>query len=104
MCVNVFSCFVFKQKTAYDVRISDWSSDVCSSDLQDARTAFQPSLHPMAPVPHISSGPKDREPILIWTFRRAFPRQGGAFLDIWLIGRCRVAVPLLLARYSLRPV
>src|SRR3546814_6936196 len=25
--------FVFKQKTAYDVRISDWSSDVCSSDL-----------------------------------------------------------------------
>src|SRR3546814_18950317 len=26
--------FFFKQKTAYDVRISDWSSDVCSSDLQ----------------------------------------------------------------------
>src|SRR3546814_9962399 len=25
--------FVFQQKTAYDVRISDWSSDVCSSDL-----------------------------------------------------------------------
>src|SRR3546814_801648 len=33
----MFTCFVcfffFKQKTAYDVRISDWSSDVCSSDL-----------------------------------------------------------------------
>src|SRR3546814_6016978 len=27
------SIFFFKQKTAYDVRISDWSSDVCSSDL-----------------------------------------------------------------------
>src|SRR3546814_18728926 len=28
-------CFFFcKQKTAYEVRISDWSSDVCSSDLQ----------------------------------------------------------------------
>src|SRR3546814_20671536 len=27
--------FVFKQKTAYDMRISDWSSDVCSSDLAD---------------------------------------------------------------------
>src|SRR3546814_1365256 len=26
-------CFFFKQKTAYDMRISDWSSDVCSSDL-----------------------------------------------------------------------
>src|SRR3546814_15032030 len=29
-------CFVFfKQKTAYEMRISDWSSDVCSSDLED---------------------------------------------------------------------
>src|SRR3546814_5746427 len=26
--------FVFKQKTAYEMRISDWSSDVCSSDLR----------------------------------------------------------------------
>src|SRR3546814_4471477 len=26
--------FFFKQKTAYDIRISDWSSDVCSSDLR----------------------------------------------------------------------
>src|SRR3546814_5437642 len=31
MCVVVF--FFFKQKTAYEMRISDWSSDVCSSDL-----------------------------------------------------------------------
>src|SRR3546814_11714311 len=31
MCVF----FCFKQKTAYEMRISDWSSDVCSSDLQD---------------------------------------------------------------------
>src|SRR3546814_4545246 len=29
---HFFFCF-FKQKTAYEVRISDWSSDVCSSDL-----------------------------------------------------------------------
>src|SRR3546814_6813464 len=29
----VFLVFFFKQKTAYEVRISDWSSDVCSSDL-----------------------------------------------------------------------
>src|SRR3546814_4461356 len=28
--------FFFKQKTAYEMRISDWSSDVCSSDLQQA--------------------------------------------------------------------
>src|SRR3546814_1837325 len=30
----LFHCFFFfKQKTAYEMRISDWSSDVCSSDL-----------------------------------------------------------------------
>src|SRR3546814_2935364 len=28
--------FFFKQKTAYEMRISDWSSDVCSSDLLEA--------------------------------------------------------------------
>src|SRR3546814_19042456 len=30
--------FFFKQKTAYEMRISDWSSDVCSSDLVQRRT------------------------------------------------------------------
>src|SRR3546814_6255833 len=33
MCVIAFVFFFFKQKTAYELRISDWSSDVCSSDL-----------------------------------------------------------------------
>src|SRR3546814_5156829 len=36
MCFRWFVrllCFFFKQKTAYEMRISDWSSDVCSSDL-----------------------------------------------------------------------
>src|SRR3546814_7696520 len=31
VCLVYF--FFFKQKTAYEMRISDWSSDVCSSDL-----------------------------------------------------------------------
>src|SRR3546814_10787448 len=31
--------FVCKQKTAYEMRISDWSSDVCSSDLAEAHRA-----------------------------------------------------------------
>src|SRR3546814_9548904 len=34
LCGSVFLCFFFKQKTAYEMRISDWSSDVCSSDLR----------------------------------------------------------------------
>src|SRR3546814_10330803 len=35
VCVDCYLClfFFFKQKTAYELRISDWSSDVCSSDL-----------------------------------------------------------------------
>src|SRR3546814_8334142 len=48
--VRVFSgffFFFFKQKTAYEMRISDWSSDVCSSDLSyshvPARGAGAPS-------------------------------------------------------------
>src|SRR3546814_1106083 len=32
--------FFFKQKTAYEMRISDWSSDVCSSDLQVHQRRF----------------------------------------------------------------
>src|SRR3546814_15447198 len=36
--------FLFKQKTAYEVRISDWSSDVCSSDL------VRPHLRRLRPV------------------------------------------------------
>src|SRR3546814_10812518 len=36
--------FVFKQKAAYEVRISDWSSDVCSSDLRDLNLAARDRL------------------------------------------------------------
>src|SRR3546814_4384625 len=36
MCQHIIVFFFFKQKTAYEMRISDWSSDVCSSDLIDA--------------------------------------------------------------------
>src|SRR3546814_1988573 len=36
----VFFFFFFKQKTAYEMRISDWSSDVCSSDLLAKRQVY----------------------------------------------------------------
>src|SRR3546814_4792145 len=35
----MLSGFFFKQKTAYEMRISDWSSDVCSSDLKGLNVA-----------------------------------------------------------------
>src|SRR3546814_9446646 len=50
--------FFFKQKTAYEMRISDWSSDVCSSDLclrhchgDDLGRNAMGSLSPRLPVP-----------------------------------------------------
>src|SRR3546814_7290133 len=36
--------FFFKQKTAYEMRISDWSSDVCSSDLIISSTRIRQAL------------------------------------------------------------
>src|SRR3546814_4023933 len=62
---DTYRCFVsfvfFKQKTAYEMRISDWSSDVCSSDLPrdlvaDAARRLDPALvpapdQPLAPLP-----------------------------------------------------
>src|SRR3546814_5583644 len=43
LCVSVIRfVFFFKQKTAYEMRISDWSSDVCSSDLLPQRGGERP--------------------------------------------------------------
>src|SRR3546814_10543788 len=42
------SFFLFKQKTAYELRISDWSSDVCSSDLDYPQWVAAPIAHELA--------------------------------------------------------
>src|SRR3546814_10331833 len=43
MYVGYCMCFFFfKQKTAYEMRIRDWSSDVCSSDLAQQLAAYKP--------------------------------------------------------------
>src|SRR3546814_5658529 len=46
-CCASWIVFFFKQKTAYEMRISDWSSDVCSSDLR-ARHPHHGERHPAA--------------------------------------------------------
>src|SRR3546814_4346448 len=43
-------CFFFKQKTAYELRISDWSSDVCSSDLARCARALIRRCAPPSPA------------------------------------------------------
>src|SRR3546814_1073775 len=47
-CMVTLYFFFFKQKTAYDMRISDWSSDVCSSDLEEADRAVDMQLQTIA--------------------------------------------------------
>src|SRR3546814_9434423 len=55
---------VFKQKTAYEMRISDWSSDVCSSDLRDiVREGAQPEDVTEEMVARHLYGPPDVPPI-----------------------------------------
>src|SRR3546814_2994539 len=55
-CVRVLFFFFFKQKTAYEMRISDWSSDVCSSDLApNSRAAFRNDLNLISRL-HSTSG------------------------------------------------
>src|SRR3546814_6460951 len=49
-------CFLFfKQKTAYEMRISDWSSDVCSSDLKGEGRWFHHPPYPPIDAPHQSA-------------------------------------------------
>src|SRR3546814_17376745 len=68
--------FFFKQKTAYEMRISDWSSDVCSSDLRDQTDQDRPQnskpvsfgegpqarleMHSRPPITRIPRRPRSR--------------------------------------------
>src|SRR3546814_5539856 len=59
LCVYFgFVFFFFKQKTAYEMRISDWSSDVCSSDLPEAVEVA--GAHPLGGAGQGTDGPADR--------------------------------------------
>src|SRR3546814_7275322 len=50
--------FFFKQKTAYEMRISDWSSDVCSSDLAGSSTTC-PSTETQPPLMYCSASVRE---------------------------------------------
>src|SRR3546814_11205642 len=109
-CLAYYVFFFFKQKTAYDMRISDWSSDVCSSDLAGSRYCQLSSNHPTvkdcaakmrssaarpmapqkiwrSPMPSIKAPLPYRQPSAAGRGNRAY--NGG-----WQMGRagCRVRV------------
>ncbi len=48
-CQKVVFFFFFKQKTAYEIYQCDWSSDVCSSDLDSGLFRFSPSVRGAGP-------------------------------------------------------
>src|SRR3546814_165054 len=90
--VSVVCFFFFKQNTAYEMRISDWSSDVCSSDLLahsvEALDGFEPSHlqrmreRGMAMVPTLQLFSVNPEPKLDAILREVgdYQRLGG---EIW---------------------
>src|SRR3546814_10273107 len=79
MCISYYVVFfLFKQQTAYEMRISDWSSDVCSSDLgikgesiqrniEDIRAALNHAANNgrIPYVPKIPSVPKEKRVAMI---------------------------------------
>src|SRR3546814_19640756 len=73
VCSYCFVFFFFKQKTAYEMRISDWSSDVCSSDL------FDP--HGQRPAVGLDIGEDRRH-----SSRESLDGKGGQRCLYWLTG------------------
>src|SRR3546814_3522043 len=60
---RVVCCFFFKQNTAYEMRISDWSSDVCSSDLSKHRRGRAADQNAGRPEPGVWDERNRREPV-----------------------------------------
>src|SRR3546814_10110227 len=92
VAVFLFSAFFFfKQKTAYEMRISDWSSDVCSSDLQAEHLTNRLRADPAAFHPGVRDRLiEDRQPVA----RRTFGGAGDQRQRFGQIGRasCRERV------------
>src|SRR3546814_2577094 len=109
MRVSICMCvlfFFFKQKTAYELRISDWSSDVCSSDLgrppRSRRARVRPrTTAPDRPAPWLASVPEfppsavqegNQSSFLPgtgrWTVRRTVEGGGGKRNDAFDDGIC----------------
>src|SRR3546814_11056806 len=76
--------FLFKQKTAYEMRISDWSSDVCSSDLAQGET-YRGTANLTLDSGHIDiEGDAGTAPRLHWDARATLDGfDPGFFVDGW---------------------
>src|SRR3546814_8613316 len=75
MCYVSIIFFFFKQKTAYEMRISDWSSDVCSSDLRNRLL----SLNQMPETTYVDQEKVGEE---VAYARRMFADNGWPVIDV----------------------
>src|SRR3546814_15559623 len=86
--------FFFKQKTAYEMRISDWSSDVCSSDLMlegDAGQTGSASMKTRAAVLHEVGRSRpyaQTRPLAVETLELDPPGEGEVLVRIGAAGLC----------------
>src|SRR3546814_6127290 len=72
-CFKFIDIFFFKQKTAYEMRISDWSSDVCSSDLP---TPTSPYRGPVQVGRHLHNARLEPEGAVLHRTRRIYDDSG----------------------------
>src|SRR3546814_2505572 len=82
-CHLLVVIFFFKQKTAYEMRISDWSSDVCSSDLLDARPGEADGEHVVRQHRAVAAGAEDLLDVAV---------PGEAFTAVGGLGHVEAAV------------
>src|SRR3546814_965536 len=78
--------FFFKQKTAYEMRISDWSSDVCSSDLQVLAIDLHFGARPLAEQNAVARLHVQRGHLAIFAARARAYGDDFAFLRLFLRG------------------
>src|SRR3546814_7175833 len=73
----VYLFVVFKQNTAYEMRISDWSSDVCSSDLDRDPVVLDEVGHDRCPFSFLLHVKNERRQGDIWRRPRSEERRVG---------------------------
>src|SRR3546814_2200571 len=74
LLITMYVVFFFKQKTAYEMRISDWSSDVCSSDLRIGICRLEHVHHCRHALARVGAGKNAIEDLVL--FRRQIAQVG----------------------------
>src|SRR3546814_9767960 len=76
--------FFFKQKTAYEMRISDWSSDVCSSDLGFTLPSCKMEFHPGGAFQCLMRSPEGTEHRMHGVYREIVEPEKISFSWTWI--------------------